>query len=164
MFIIDLLFKLLGYLFTPTKSNSKSSVKLPLNIIYGIFVGSLAFIAVVYWAGYKINGYENNITNMNDNTKKNTILIEKVNQKIIGLEKGRSADFNMIYQDMVDINKRNNYYWNNKFDILLKYGSINKELAKDLMDSEEAKQKIEDENFLKSKEYLNKNSNTDTIK
>lgn len=135
---------------------SKNTFKILLTVTVVVF-------AAAYWFGKTINVYENDMNNINLNTEKNTVLINKIVNKISDLEKGRSADFNIIYQDMVEINTRNNFYWNNKFNILLKYGTTNEELSRDLMDIEESKQQIEDANFLKSKEYLNKN-NTDTIK
>jgi signal transduction protein with GAF and PtsI domain len=123
-----------------------------LKILLGL---AIAAIGVVYVVGTKTNDMSRDFKEVKEN-------IKTMSSDIKDLKTDRKTDFNLIYNDMIDMNQRNNELWNKKFSILIKYGATNKELLLDLVSSEEERQKIIEENL--KKERLNNINDTSNMK
>jgi hypothetical protein len=120
---------------------------------------SVSLLGVMFYIGVKTNNFSRDFQDM----KKNS---EEIKQEISNLRTERKKDFKLIYNDMMNNNKNNNDLWNTKFNILIKYGSSNKEILMDLLKYEEQKKSILDDNIKNDRlnNYINYDEDSLKIK
>ena len=121
----------------------------------GLLITSLGTIGAVWVISSKTSDFRNQTKETNELTKQNTEVIRDMQSE---LEKSKSAskeDINKLYLDILDMNERNNTYLNGKFNMLIEYGSSNKNILKDMMKSLDDQHKLYEQDRLKNMEYWN---------
>ncbi|MFW6225933.1 MAG: hypothetical protein ACOC3V_03155 [bacterium] len=128
--------KILEYL-NPTYNQLK------MMLIVSVFIILSTGISLNSCSDTKENGKDGNQVNLNE--------LEK---KIKDQELSTNYKFFELYNDVLDLNYRNNIHWNTKFNIFLKYGNDN-ELFEELIKLQDEQQRLyEEENRNKMKYRL----------
>ncbi len=118
-----------------------------------ILIITLSSISAVYFIGVKTANIQNATKETNELTKQNSVMITEIKSQIDENQKNASKDMNKLYIDILDMNTRNNEFWNNKFNILIKYGNTNKNLLIDMLKIQDEQQKLYEQDRLKNMEY-----------
>ena len=122
-----------------------------------IAIIAISSIGVVYYVGVQVTEFKRDMHEVKENTVKNTEMIKDMKKEVDKIKETKSYDYEKFYNDMVEMNKTNNEFWNTKFNILIKYGNSNKQMLLDLIDMEDQKQKVIEENAKKDKTYKKDN-------
>jgi len=110
-----------------------------------ISIIAVALIGVFFYVGVEVTEFKRDVKEVKDNTNKNTELIKDIKKDVDNIKDSKGYDYEKFYNDMSEMNKTNNDFWNTKFDILIKYGNTNKQMLIDLIDLENQKQKMAEE-------------------
>lgn len=108
-----------------------------LKILLGI---SIASIGVVYTVGVQTTDLKRDIKEIKEDNKNFKEYVKSNDQE-------RKKDFNIIYNDIINRDVRNNELWNSKFSLLIKYGNKDTKLLEDLIYTLDEKEKNLDENL-----------------
>lgn len=122
------------------------SLKLSYGQLRNLLITSLGAVATVWVVGNKVG----TITTKIDNFDK-TLKEIKLELTLTRDETNRGLD--KIYNDFNAINNANNDLWNNKFDLLLEYGSDDKEMLRKMLKYVEKQNNNVIEKIIYSKDY-----------
>jgi uncharacterized membrane protein YgaE (UPF0421/DUF939 family) len=114
---------------------------------------TISSICAVYFIGVKTANFQNITNETNKLTKENTVMITEMKIQMNENQRNTSTDISKLYTDILDMNIRNNEFWNNKFNILIKYGNTNKNLLMDMLKMQDEQQKLYEQDRLKNMEY-----------
>lgn len=123
------------------------------NQLKTILIISLSIIGFVYLLGAKTASFQTSLEQTKINTENNHIAIKENFSKIEEMEENIDTKMNILFNDIIELNKLNNQYNDKKINLLLKYGNKNKDLLLELMEVQNQEQKIYEENKLKEMKY-----------
>lgn len=133
----------------------------------GLLITSIGAIGMVWFISSKTTDMMNTAKETNELTKQNTEIIEEIQIQMDEDRENVKLNINKLYVDILDMNSRNNVFWNNKFGLLVNYGSSDKNLLLDLLEAQDEQQKLYEQDRLKNMEYgLNttvNNENSDSL-
>lgn len=115
-----------------------------------LLIFSVSTIGMVWFISAKTTEFRSQSKETNELTRQNTEMIKDIKSNMATKE-----DINKVYNNMVDMNTRNNSYLNSKFNLLLNYGSGNKDMMKDMMKSLDEQQKLYEQDRLKNIDMYN---------
>jgi hypothetical protein len=114
----------------------------------GLLVMSLGTIAAVYVIGTKVANFQATM-------KKTYDITLETRDEVKQMKIDNKNDINKLYLDVLDLDTRNNTFWNNKFNILIDYGQGNKSMLKDILKIQDEQQKLYEQDRLKNMQYWN---------
>lgn len=132
------------------------------NQLKSLLVISISIIGIVYLIGVKTSNFQNSLDDSNTISLQNKVSIKK-NYKRIG-EVEKSVDVSMItlYNDILEMNTRNNKFNDKKINLIIKYGSKNKDLLMDLMEVQNQEQQMVEQNKQDKMKYREKPNYSDS--
>lgn len=119
----------------------------------GLLIASVGTIGMVWFISAKTTNMMNTTKETNELTKQNTEMIKEIQSQMVEDRANTKSDINKLYVDILDMNTRNNVFWNTKFGLLINYGSSNKNLLLDLLKAQDEQQKLYEQDRLKNMEY-----------
>ena len=125
------------------------------NQLKGLLIASVSAIGMVYFIGVKTTNFQHTSNETNRITKENSIMIKNIINEIDNNKVENKNDMVKLYNDMIDMNSRNNIFWTNKFNTLINYGSQNKSIVLDMLKMLDEQQKLYEEDRKKNMEYWN---------
>ena len=120
-----------------------------------LLIASVGTIGMVWFISAKTTEFRAQTKETNELTKQNTEIIKDIQSQIIQNRADAKTDMNKLYLDILDMNTRNNSFWNTKFTLLINYGQGNKNLLLDMLKSQDEQQKLYEQDRLKDMEYRN---------
>ena len=121
----------------------------------GLLIASVGTIGMVWFISAKTTEITSQTKETNELTKQHTEMIKDVQTQMATDREATKQDINKLYLDILDMNSRNNTFLNSKFNLLINYGSTNKNILSDMMKSLDEQQKLYEQDRLKNKEYEN---------
>ena len=119
----------------------------------GLLVASIGIIGTVYFVGIKTANFQHTANETNRITKENSEMIKTIVTDIERNKVEHKNDMVKLYNDLLDMNTRNNILWDSKFNALLQYGSENKNVVRDIIRMLDEQQKLYEEDRKKNMEY-----------
>ncbi len=119
----------------------------------GLLIASVGIIGTVYFVGVKTANFQHTANETNRITRENSVMIKSIITEIDNNKVENKNDIVKLYNDIVEMNSRNNVFWNNKFNTLINYGSENKNVVLDMLRMLDEQQKLYEEDRKRNMEY-----------
>jgi hypothetical protein len=132
------------------------------NQLKSLLVVSLSIIGIVYLIGTKTSDFKNSLDDTNKVAKNNQIAIEKNYNRIGEVEEAVDASMTILYNDILQMNTRSNQFNDKKINLIIKYGSKNKDLLMDLMEVQNQEQQMIEQNKQDQIKYREKPNYSDS--
>ena len=113
-----------------------------------LLIFSVSSIGMVWFISAKTTEFRTQTKETNQVVKESVQEIKDIKSTM-----ATKVDIDKVYNEMMDMNSRNNSYLNSKFSLLLNYGTSNKGLLKDMMQSLDEQQRLYEQDRLKNIEY-----------
>lgn len=132
------------------------------NQLKSLLVISLSIIGIVYLIGVKTSNFQNSLDDSNTISLQNKVAIKSISTKIDNIQKAVDVSMITLYNDILEMNIRNNQFNDKKINLIIKYGSKNKDLLMDLMEVQNQEQQMVEQNKKDKIKYREKPNYADS--